>query len=91
VRIFGQSTKPGETRAVARRNEPEPGEPDLRQPNKVDHDDNYIHGYGYGIPYIWLARPPGDGEEELTWEYNDPKLEVTFRRGRSWMGCKGVG
>ena len=56
------------------------------QPNKVDHDDNYHHGYGYGIPYYGWHGHHGDGEEELTWEYNDPKLEVKFRRGRGgWV------
>jgi hypothetical protein len=48
------------------------------QPDKVDHDDGYHHGYG--IPYYgWHGR--GGGEEEVTWEYRNPKLEVTFRRG----------
>ena len=53
------------------------------QPDKVDHDDGY-EGYHRGayIPYYgWGGR--GGGEPELTWEYNNPKLEVTFRRGRS--------
>jgi hypothetical protein len=50
------------------------------QPDKVDHDDGYHRG-GY-IPYYgW--RGGGSGEQELTWEYRNPKLEVTFRRGRS--------
>lgn len=50
------------------------------QPDKVDHDDGYHRGYG--VPYYgW--RGYGDGEPELTWEYRNPELEVTFRRGRS--------
>lgn len=49
------------------------------QPHKVDHDDGYHHGYGYG--YGW-HRGRYDGDE-LTWEYENPKLEVTFRRGSS--------
>jgi len=52
------------------------------QPNKVDHDDGYHHGYG--VPYYgWRGHGYGDGEQELTWEYDNPNLEVTFRRGRS--------
>jgi len=49
-------------------------------PNEVDHDDNYHRG-GY-IPYYgWHGH--GRGEEELKWEYRNPKMEVIFHRGRS--------
>ena len=55
------------------------------QPNRVDHDEGYRHGYG--IPYYgWRGHGYGRDEEELTWEYENPKLEVTFRRGRGgWV------
>lgn len=50
------------------------------QPNKVDHDDGHHHGHY--VPYYGY-RSGGYGEPEITWEYNNPKLEVTFRRGSS--------
>lgn len=49
------------------------------QPNKVDRDDGYHRGH-YVPYYGW--RGHGYGEEELNWEYENPKLEVTFRRSR---------
>jgi outer membrane protein assembly factor BamE (lipoprotein component of BamABCDE complex) len=50
-------------------------------PAKVDHDEGGYRGHGY-IPYYgW--RGDRYSSEEVTWEYDNPKLEVTFRRGRS--------
>ena len=55
------------------------------QPNKVDHDDGHHYGRGYGyVPYAgWHGgRDRWDGDE-VTWEYNNPKVEVKFRRTNS--------
>jgi outer membrane protein assembly factor BamE (lipoprotein component of BamABCDE complex) len=55
------------------------------EPNKVDHDDGYHHGYH---PYGYYGyRGYGRGGEEIEWEYDNYDLKVTFRRGSgaSWV------
>ena len=54
------------------------------EPNKVEHDDGYHHGFH---PYGYYGyRGYGRDGEEVEWEYDQYDLKVTFRRGSSgWV------